>query len=61
MLSCGEPSGDLYAGALASAILAFLASPRRTSEATGAVIQDRFRLPGVAARYLALYEQAARA
>ena len=46
---------------LASAILGFLASPRRTSAATAGVIQERFRLPGVAARYLALYEEAAQA
>jgi glycosyltransferase involved in cell wall biosynthesis len=47
--------------ALAEAILAFLASPRRTLAKTGQIVEERFRLPGVAARYLELYEQAARA
>ncbi len=47
--------------ALAGAVSAFLLSPRRTHEATAAVIAERFRLDGVASRYLALYEAAARA
>ena len=47
--------------ALATAILAFLASPRRTSPATAGIIGDRFRLAGVTGRYLALYQEAARA
>jgi glycosyltransferase involved in cell wall biosynthesis len=47
--------------ALADAVLAFLAAPRRTTEATAAVVAERFRLPGVAARYLSLYEEAVRA
>jgi glycosyltransferase involved in cell wall biosynthesis len=46
---------------LASAILSFLRAPRRTSEDTARRLGDRFRLPGVAARYLSLYEEAARA
>jgi glycosyltransferase involved in cell wall biosynthesis len=44
--------------ALAEAILAFLAAPRRTREATGDVIAARFRLAGVAERYLDLYREA---
>jgi glycosyltransferase involved in cell wall biosynthesis len=47
--------------ALASAILSFLAAPRRVAPSTAATIAERFRLPGVAARYLSLYEEAARA
>ena len=47
--------------ALARAAGEFLRSPRRTREATAAVIAERFRLEGVASRYLALYEAAARA
>jgi glycosyltransferase involved in cell wall biosynthesis len=47
--------------ALADAVLAFLAAPRRTLPATAGVIADRFRLSGVAARYLSLYQEAAQA
>jgi glycosyltransferase involved in cell wall biosynthesis len=47
--------------ALSASILSFLAAPRRTAPATAALIGERFRLPGVAARYLSLYEEAARA
>jgi glycosyltransferase involved in cell wall biosynthesis len=45
---------------LADAILAFLRAPRRTAETTAATLEQRFRLPGVAARYLSLYQEAAR-
>jgi glycosyltransferase involved in cell wall biosynthesis len=44
--------------ALARGILAHLAAPRRTRPATAGIIAERFRLPGVVDRYLALYEQA---
>ncbi len=44
--------------ALARAILAALETPRRTGSATARTIADRFRLPGVVDRYLALYEEA---
>ena len=44
---------------LAAAILAFLEKPRRTSEATTRLIEERFRLAGVADRYLTLYQEAA--
>jgi len=44
--------------ALARAILAFLEAPRRASAETARIVADRFRLPGVAARYLALYREA---
>ena len=44
--------------ALAEAILAFLAAPRRAAPETARIVADRFRLPGVAARYLALYREA---
>jgi glycosyltransferase involved in cell wall biosynthesis len=44
--------------ALAQAMLASLAHPRRTSAATARLIDERFRLEGVASRYLALYEEA---
>jgi glycosyltransferase involved in cell wall biosynthesis len=44
--------------ALAGAILGSLAQPRRASAATAGTIAGRFRLPGVVARYLALYEEA---
>jgi glycosyltransferase involved in cell wall biosynthesis len=47
--------------ALAKAVLDFLATPRRTSPATAETLGARFRLRGVAERYLALYEQAVRA
>jgi glycosyltransferase involved in cell wall biosynthesis len=50
----GEPA------ALASAILAALASPRRTGAGSAQLIAERFRLPGVVERYLALYEEARR-
>lgn len=42
----------------AEAVLAFAASPRRTRPETARTIEDRFRLGSVAARYLALYEEA---
>jgi hypothetical protein len=45
-------------GGLAEAILAFLAAPRRATPETAGIVADRFRLPGVAARYLALYREA---
>jgi glycosyltransferase involved in cell wall biosynthesis len=44
--------------ALADAILAFLAAPRRTREATAGLIAARFRVAGVAERYLDLYREA---
>ena len=44
--------------ALAEAILAFLAAPRRTREASAALVAERFRLAGVAERYLDLYREA---
>jgi glycosyltransferase involved in cell wall biosynthesis len=44
--------------ALARAILAFISQPRRTAAETARTIADRFRLAGVSARYLALYEEA---
>ena len=45
-------------GALAEAILSFLEAPRRASAETARLVAERFRLPGVAARYLALYREA---
>jgi glycosyltransferase involved in cell wall biosynthesis len=47
--------------AFARAVLAEIASPRRTVPATAAVLAERFRLPGVVDRYLDLYEGARRA
>jgi glycosyltransferase involved in cell wall biosynthesis len=44
--------------ALADSMLAFLAAPRRTCPQTARILADRFRLAGVAARYLALYREA---
>jgi glycosyltransferase involved in cell wall biosynthesis len=44
--------------ALARAILAFLGRPHRTGAETSRLIDERFRLAGVAGRYLALYEEA---
>lgn len=44
--------------ALAEAILAFLAAPRRTRDATAGIVGARFRLAGVAERYLDLYREA---
>lgn len=44
--------------ALADSILAFLEAPRRTRPRTAGILEERFRLPGVAARYLALYREA---
>jgi len=44
--------------ALAGAILDFLARPRRARPETAQRIAERFRLEGVSARYLALYEEA---
>jgi glycosyltransferase involved in cell wall biosynthesis len=46
--------------ALARAVLAFLAAPRRTRPASDRLIEERFRLRGVVDRYLALYAEAAR-
>jgi glycosyltransferase involved in cell wall biosynthesis len=45
--------------ALAAAVLSSLASPRRTRPASDRMIEDRFRLPGVIDRYLAVYREAA--
>jgi glycosyltransferase involved in cell wall biosynthesis len=45
-------------GVLAQAILDSVAAPRRTCPETARIVADRFRLPGVAARYLALYREA---
>lgn len=44
--------------ALARAILAFLEAPRRAGAETARIVAERFRLQGVAARYLALYREA---
>jgi len=44
--------------ALAGAILAFLAAPRRTRETTAGLVAERFRLDGVTERYLELYREA---
>jgi glycosyltransferase involved in cell wall biosynthesis len=44
--------------ALAQAILSFLEVPRRARAQTARIVAERFRLPGVAARYLALYREA---
>jgi glycosyltransferase involved in cell wall biosynthesis len=44
--------------ALAAAILGFLQAPRRARPETARILEERFRLPGVAARYLALYREA---
>ena len=44
--------------ALARAMLAFLAAPRRACPETARIVADRFRLEGVAARYLAIYREA---
>ena len=44
--------------ALAERILAFLAAPRRAREATAGLVTDRFRLAGVAERYLDVYREA---
>jgi glycosyltransferase involved in cell wall biosynthesis len=46
------------AAALAAAILQFLAEPRRTRPRSDQGIEERFRLPGVVDRYLALYCEA---
>lgn len=45
-------------GALASAVGSFLRAPRRVGERGARLIEERFRLPGVADRYLALYREA---
>jgi glycosyltransferase involved in cell wall biosynthesis len=45
--------------ALAAAILRFLENPRRTRPSSDRSIEERFRLPGVVDRYLALYREAA--
>ena len=50
------PTGDPEA--LAEAILASLAAPRRTRDATAGLIAARFRLAGVAERYLDVYREA---
>jgi glycosyltransferase involved in cell wall biosynthesis len=44
--------------ALAAAILAFARNPRRTLPQTARAIAERFRLAGVAERYLAVYREA---
>jgi glycosyltransferase involved in cell wall biosynthesis len=44
--------------ALAAAVLARLAAPRRTHPSSSALIEQRFRLPGVVDQYLALYAAA---
>jgi hypothetical protein len=46
------------AGALARAILDRLASPERASAETARHIAERFRVDGVADRYLGLYAEA---
>jgi glycosyltransferase involved in cell wall biosynthesis len=46
-------------GALAEAILRFLAAPRRARPATADRIAERFRLAGVVERYLGLYREVA--
>jgi glycosyltransferase involved in cell wall biosynthesis len=46
--------------ALAAAVLRALAARRRTRPASAGTIAERFRLPGVVERYLALYEEARR-
>jgi glycosyltransferase involved in cell wall biosynthesis len=45
--------------ALAAALLAFAAAPRRADAATAALVESRFRVRGVVERYLALYAEAA--
>jgi glycosyltransferase involved in cell wall biosynthesis len=50
------PKGD--AAALARAVLDGLAHPGRTSEPTARRIAERFRVDGVADRYLGLYAEA---
>lgn len=50
------PKGD--PARLADALLGFLEAPRRTREQTAATIAERFRIPGVADRYIALYAEA---
>jgi glycosyltransferase involved in cell wall biosynthesis len=45
--------------ALAQAILASVEEPRRTRAATRERLEADFRLPGVARRYLEIYEEAA--
>jgi glycosyltransferase involved in cell wall biosynthesis len=45
--------------ALAAAVSAFLAAPRRVGEPAARLIEARFRLAGVAERYLDLYREAA--
>ena len=47
------------APALAQAVLRFLSDPRRTRPRSEKSIEERFRLPGVLDRYLALYREAA--
>ncbi len=46
--------------ALGDAILSALVTPRRTGAESARLIAERFRLPGVVERYLALYEEALR-
>jgi glycosyltransferase involved in cell wall biosynthesis len=45
--------------ALARGIVEFLSAPRRTRAETASRLEQRFRLPGVVDRYLALYREAA--
>jgi glycosyltransferase involved in cell wall biosynthesis len=47
------------ADALARAVLEFGTAPRRARESTAALIESRFRVPGVVERYLSLYAEAA--
>jgi glycosyltransferase involved in cell wall biosynthesis len=46
-------------GALAAAMASFLAAPRRVGREAARLVEERFRLPGVADRYLELYHEAA--
>jgi glycosyltransferase involved in cell wall biosynthesis len=43
---------------LSAAVLAFLAAPRRVGAPAARLIEERFRLAGVAERYLSLYTEA---
>jgi glycosyltransferase involved in cell wall biosynthesis len=43
---------------LAAALLAFLRAPRRACAGTARTVAERFRLAGVAERYLSLYQEA---
>jgi glycosyltransferase involved in cell wall biosynthesis len=44
--------------ALSAAILGFLDSPRRTTHKTNDLVEERFRIGGVSARYLNVYQEA---